>query len=163
MAIVCGTRAQTARCLAMRYHSVEPEVAGGLGPRTVMDRRSHPPIVKRLHYVMDGWLGDELLESFPVFVVTESLRDNLNRSGLTGVLTEDVEVTLSDEFQELYPNRTVPSFVWLKITGCPGVHDFGIAEDHRLVVSHRALELMNLKHAVVASFPSTSPTKAAKQ
>ena len=53
----------------MQYVYIEPEVAGGLGDHTVMDRSVHPPIVSKLHYQMEGWLGDALLESFPVFIV----------------------------------------------------------------------------------------------
>jgi hypothetical protein len=45
----------------MKYFYVEPEVAGGLGERTVMDRSTHPPVVKRLHYQLEGWLGDAIL------------------------------------------------------------------------------------------------------
>ena len=46
----------------MNYHIVEPEVAGGVGPHTVMDRRAHPPVVTKLHYEFEVWLGDELLK-----------------------------------------------------------------------------------------------------
>ena len=34
----------------MKYFYIQPEVAGGLGKNTVMDRSVHPPIVSRLHY-----------------------------------------------------------------------------------------------------------------
>jgi hypothetical protein len=33
----------------MKYHSIEPEVAGGLGANTIMDRTVHPPVVTKLH------------------------------------------------------------------------------------------------------------------
>lgn len=147
----------------MEYYFVEPEVAGGIGSHTVMDRGSHPSIVKRLHYVMDGWFGDELLEGFPVFVMTKRLYTVLSRAELTGAHADFAEVTLSEEFHDLFPNRTVPPFAWLKITGRPGVDDFGIAADHRLVVSSRALDLLNLKHAVIAAFPSATSPKADRQ
>jgi hypothetical protein len=31
----------------------------------------HPPIVSRLHLVFDTWEGDDLVERFPTFLVTE--------------------------------------------------------------------------------------------
>jgi hypothetical protein len=136
----------------MRYYTLEPEVAGGIGPRTVMDRSTHPPIVTTLHYVMDGWLGDELLEGFPVFIVTQRLGVAIKHAGLTGVRTEEVQLTVSDEFQELYPKRPIPPFFWLKITGKPGVHDFGMSKNHRLVISDRALQLMRLRHCGITDF-----------
>lgn len=45
----------------MKYFYIEPEVAGGLGRNTVMNRAVHPPVVSKLHYHFDGWLGDVLL------------------------------------------------------------------------------------------------------
>jgi hypothetical protein len=40
----------------------------------------------------------------------------------------------------LHPSRELPSFRWLKIVGEPGVDDFGISADHRLVVSERVTQ-----------------------
>ena len=55
----------------MRYFILEPEIAGGWGERTVADTGIFPPTVTALHYRFDGWRGDELLESFPCFIVTD--------------------------------------------------------------------------------------------
>jgi len=133
----------------MRYYLLEPEVAGGLGRNTVLDRTSHPPVVTRLHYEFDGWLGDELLESFPCFIVTQRLRVKIEELGFTGVRFSPVEVTLSTQFKTLYPDREVPQFVWLKVDGEPCKDDLGLATDHRLIVSERTLVAMNLKQCVV--------------
>jgi len=51
----------------------DPEVAGRLGEKTVLIATSHPPITERLNYEFDGWLGDDLLEPFLCYIVTESL------------------------------------------------------------------------------------------
>jgi hypothetical protein len=50
-----------------------PEVAAELGGNTVMDAFAHPPKVSRLHLRFMGWLGDDLLETFPCFLVTSRL------------------------------------------------------------------------------------------
>jgi hypothetical protein len=126
----------------MKYFYVEPEVAGALGKDTVMDRSVHPPVVSKLHYHFDGWLGDVLLESFPSFIVTEYAKPELESAGLTGAQFDDVEVTTSDQFKEIYPGRQLPKFVWLRVVGKPGQEDFGSAPDGRLVVSERALEVL---------------------
>ncbi len=99
---------------------IQPEVAGGLGENTVMDRRVHPPIVSKLHYEFDGWGGDALLTSFPYFIVTEDAKKKLQSVGLTGMRFDKVEVTTSELFQELFPDRQLPHFVWLKVDGKPG-------------------------------------------
>jgi len=125
----------------MKYFCIEPEVAGGLGKTTVMDSAVHPPVVSKLHYHFDGWLGDVLLESFPSFIVTEGAKQQLQAIGATGVRFDDVEVTTSDQFRQLYPNRQLPKFVWLRVEGQPGRDDFGVGPDGRLVASERALEM----------------------
>jgi hypothetical protein len=126
----------------MKYYSIEAEVAGGLGPRTKLDRSAHPPIVTRLHYEFSGWLGDEIVDSFPAYVVTKSLATRIMEASLSGLAFADVEVTTSPEFCEMYPNRQLPEFLWLKPNGVAGADDFGIGRDHRLVVSANALAVL---------------------
>lgn len=136
----------------MKYYYVEPEVAGELGDRTIMDRSVHPPIVNRLHYQFKGWLGDALLESFPAFIVTEEAKQGLVDMGALGANFDEMEVTTSAQFEELYPNRELPAFVWLKPEGKPGQDDIGTVADGRLVVSRRALDMLSclgISHALV--------------
>ncbi len=138
------------------YHVVEPEVAGGWGKNTVFTRTpGKPTVVHKLHYQFDGWLGDELLESTPCYIVTERLAHEIERAQLTGVRFDEVEVTTSDQFKELYPNRQLPKFVWLQVEGKPGQDDFGIAPGLRFVVSERALEL--LKRVGISHAASVTP------
>ncbi|MBY8259298.1 hypothetical protein KW530_21605 [Vibrio fluvialis] len=124
------------------YFYIEPEVSGGFGDNSVMDTTVHPPKVYKLHYQFDGWLGDELLESFPCFIISEALAQELEREHLSGFTLEDVEVTKSEQFEELYPRKALPKFFWLQVTGSAAQDDLGIAEDHRLVVSESALNTL---------------------
>lgn len=140
----------------MKFFYIEPEVAGGFGKNTVLDASFHPPKVDKLHYQFDGWLGDAILESFPCFIVTETAAKALVDAKATGVQYEEVEVSVSVEFQELCPESTLPRFLWLKINGIAGTHDFGIAGDLRLVISERALSIIRLfgvENSVIDSFP----------
>ncbi len=139
----------------MKYYRVEPEVAGGFGERTIIDRSSGKMVVRKLHYEFDGWLGDVLLESCPCFIVTETAKKTLQSAGLTGVRFDKVEVTASELFEQLYPNRRLPKFVWLQIIGKPGQDDFGMAKGLMLVVSERALEVLKglgISNALVTPF-----------
>jgi hypothetical protein len=126
----------------MKYYVVEPEVAGGMGPATVLDRSRHPPMVKKLHYEFEGWLGDELLTAFPAYIVTRRVQEALELLPLTGAEFDDVETSRSSTFEELYPGRQLPAFQWLRIVGQPGVDDFGMSRDHLLVVSERVLDCL---------------------
>jgi len=103
----------------MRYFYLDPEVAGGLGRHTVMDVSVHPPIVTKLNYEFEGWLGDVILESFPCFIVTTEAKQALTRLSATGVAFDKVEVTTSHMFRELQPDLKLPPFVWLKASGHP--------------------------------------------
>ena len=126
----------------MTYHVVEPEVAGGFGGRTVLDASVHPPRVSRLHYELEGWLGGEILTTFPVYVVTARVRAALEAMGAAGVEFAPVEVSRSPTFDQLYPGRPLPEFFWMKVHGRPAVDDFGMSDDHRLVVSQRAFDTL---------------------
>jgi hypothetical protein len=124
----------------MRFFSFEPEVAGGIGPNTDLDRSVWPPTIHKLHYVFDGWLGDAILESFPCFIVTQDAAEALIRANVRGFQLDEVKISVSDQFRDLYPSRELPHFRWLKIVGEAGVDDFGIGADHRLVISERAMD-----------------------
>ena len=96
---------------------VSPEVAGELGNDVELDSSVHPPKVYRFHQRFEGWLGDELLEAFPCFLVSSDLAKAIEEEGLVGFSLGDVEVSASPEFHALYPGRDLPEFRWLKITG----------------------------------------------
>jgi hypothetical protein len=126
----------------MKYFYIEPEVAGNWGENTVVNQSVSPPIVTNLHYHFDGWLGDVLLETFPCFIVTALAKQRIEAAGLTGATFAPVEPTTSELFQELYPNRQLPEFAWLKVDGVAGADDFGPVPNARLVVSEGALALL---------------------
>ena len=139
----------------MAFYYVEPEVAGGLGQDSVVDSTVHPPTVIKLHYRIINWLGDALLESFPALIITREAADALNEAGMSGFECSEVEVTMSDSFKEIYPERVLPEFLWLSVTGKAGRNDLGIADDSRLVASERALGLLKtfgLDNAIVEAY-----------
>ncbi len=63
----------------MRYFYIEPEVSGELGEGTLMDTTVHPPKVEKLNYEFSSWLGDDLIESFPCYIVSERLAERLKK------------------------------------------------------------------------------------
>ncbi len=123
-----------------KFYILEPEVAGGLGHKTEIGTSVHPPHVKKLHFEFNGWLGDDLLESFPCYIVTERLRALIDCAVYSGYEFSDVLISTSEQFKELYPERKLLTFYWLKVTGQPGVDDFGISSNHALIVSSQVLE-----------------------
>lgn len=100
-----------------KLFSLEPEVAGGWGPSTVVANRRQleegsetVPEVAFLEYRFDGWLGDGLLTSWPCFVVTEELAEALVRADMSGFRFESMAVTTSDVWEQFAPTPELPRF-----------------------------------------------------
>ena len=125
----------------MDYYTIEPEVAGELGEGTIMDASVHPPLVSAVHYVITDWLGDDIIESFPCYLVTPRLATALEPSGLTGFRLDAARVTLSEQAADLGTTQA-PEFRWLIITGRPADDDFGILANGQAVVSEAALQAL---------------------
>jgi len=145
----------------LRLFELEPEVAGGFGENTVVSNldnvraKRERPIVTHLHYEFSGWLGDEILETTPCFIVTEGLADSIQRSELKGYNFADVETSVTEEFEELYPGTILPKFKRIIPQGTVEVNgntsldwsgdDFCLSQKSVLVVSEKALDVIK-KH-----------------
>lgn len=86
-------------------------------------------------------MGDDIVESFPTFIVTSALADAIASAGLSGVEFDDVIVTMNPQFEELFPEvaSSLPAWRWLRPVGAPLVSDFWQDETARLVLSDDAL------------------------
>jgi hypothetical protein len=111
--------------------------------------------IHKLHYEFDFWSEDVLLSSSPSWIVTVPAKNAIQSSGLTGAHFDNVEVSRSDLFDQLHPGKALPEFVWFKVTGRAGHDDFGTIHETRLVVSERALALLQrlgIPNAKVSDF-----------
>jgi len=136
--------------LGNRVHIVKPEVAGGFGPNTVLDPSMHPPRVHRLHYIFEGWLGDDLVESFPCFLATERLAEAVDAAGLTGVTWASVQVEKSEQMELFYPDIILPAWRWMRL-GATQRDDLWADASAALHVSDRALQVLRQFHIENAS------------
>jgi len=138
------------------FHILEPEVAGDLGPASVVEHSTRHPTVLLLEYEFNVWLGDDLLATHPCFIVTDRLRQALERFPGTGYSFGDVIVSTTDELRDRHPTLKLPKFHWLKVHGKAGRDDAGLTEDCSLVVSDRLLQVLrefNIDHCVVRKKP----------
>jgi len=139
----------------MKFYKIEPEVPGGFGNNAIINYRDHPPRVKKLHIEFDGWLEDDILESFPCYIITERLKKELEKTSISGCEFDEVEISKSNEFKNLFPKTRLPKFVWLKVNGKPGKDDLGLLYPARLVVSGRVLNVLrsfNLNHCDIEEY-----------
>jgi hypothetical protein len=129
---------------------IEPEVSGQLGERTIIDTSTHPPVLKYLHFIFFGWLGDDLIECFPVFLITEKLKSELGKTKLTGYQIGDCVIELSEEFKLLQPGATVPTFYWFQITG-RDQDDFTILKNKMKIsdYAYSVLSQFSIENAIV--------------
>ena len=125
-----------------RFWSLEPEVAGELGDGSMLDTSVHPPRVLYLQYSFSGWLGDDLLEGFPCYIATDALAGAIRSERFTGVQLMPVDVVASDGFREMYPGRKLPGFTRIEVRGEAGVDDFGLSDEHVLVVSDAVFRVL---------------------
>ena len=146
----------------MKFWEIEPEVSGHLGSGSILDSSSHPPIVSRLHFVFDGWMGDDLVTSFPCFLISARLAESLRKKNFTGYEIDEAEVSTSEEYVEMasidpaLPD--LPVFLWLRVTGLVGRDDFGLSRTHDLVVSDGVIDSMRpfIRCADVSPFEGDS-------
>lgn len=142
----------------MKYIKIEPEVIVGMGEDTNIDTSASPPVVTKLHINLEDWLGDDLMENYPVFIITERLKSDLETTAFSGYSIEDLKLTFDEYFENNYQlEKKVPKFYWMIISGIKGKDDFYIDESQILNVSSEALSFLkkfNLKYAVFEDDPT---------
>ncbi len=142
----------------MNYYIMEPEVAGEIGYNTIY-QNSERTQISHLHFIFDGWLGDEILETTPCFLVSERLKGEIIKNGLSGYIFQEVEISYSDEFLELYPNIEMPNFFRLIPTNIlyvednkyriqSDMRDFMISPKSYMVISEKVKNIITLCNAV---------------
>jgi len=145
----------------MIFYKVRPEVPAAIGKNSVIERQPGVPMkIRKLHLVFEGWLGGDIMETSPVFYVTERLKNELSESTFSGItefsLIEDV--TKSDKFLELYPDKDLPKLFSIKITGVPYKDDFSIDKGY-LVISKRVKQFLtgfNLSDSEIEEVPGVA-------
>jgi len=107
-------------------------------------------------YRLDWWLGDDLIEAHPDLLVTDALRQSLERlPSPSGFSLEPARVEESEFFREKSGGRHLPTFWRLQVTGTPGVNDMAVTPDRVLVVSGRTLAVLlghGLEQAEISQF-----------
>jgi len=67
------------------FRIIEPVVPGGLEIEPELDNSIPPPLISKCHIEFEGWLGNDILEIFPCFLISETLKIKINNAMLTGI------------------------------------------------------------------------------
>ncbi len=157
----------------MRLFLIEPEVAGEIGENTIYENyndiidKGALPMISHLHFIFKGWLGDDILEVTPCFLVSERLKETIQKEQLVGCEFRNIEVSLSDDFIEMYPNKKIPNFFQLlplgticldegTYTNCDNM-DFSISEKSYLILSEKAKDIIELYYSKNADISEIYP------
>lgn len=133
----------------MKYYALGAEAAGDFGVNTVRGPVSdRPPKVSYFHFQFERYPHDDLLEALATYICTTRLAEALRANKLTGFDIGDVEISFDEQFHiwaELHKGEQIPEYVWLKVTGRPGIDDFGMVQGpckFPLVISDKAMRVL---------------------
>lgn len=124
-----------------KYFEVDPEVPGYPSEKSETAGDGYPLHYKSLHFVFQGWMGDQIVTSWPIYLVTSSLAEAFKAENLSGFEIDSVKVEKDPRFVESEPDIILPPFVWFKVNGVCGESDFFLDEG-ALVISEDALRIV---------------------
>lgn len=157
----------------MKFYIVHPEVPGEFGEHTIEigEKADRPPKISKLHYEFNCWPQDDFLTYLCLFIGSDRFRQALELLSppISGVEFDTVEVSGSPEFEIVWrndrPGEDFGIWHWFKITGTPGIDDFGYRWRLGLVISERvlqALQKLNMKYCDVTEFDPERQTAESK-
>ena len=121
--------------------ALEPHVAGQLGAGTALDATVHPPVVRSVEYVLDAPTSQDILESFPVYLVSNDIAAQLARASLRGFVLRDARITVSREYLDEFGNAQHKDYQWLYPTPDLAA-DCWIDDQLRLCVSGAMMDVL---------------------
>jgi hypothetical protein len=145
--------------IMINYLTVQPEVIVGLGDNTEFREKSPPfKTVINLHIDLEDWLGDDLMECHPCYIVTEKLKKLLDANSFKGFNISEMEVTKAEYFDDNYhQNKPLPKFYWLQINGGKNTADVYIDDSKNLNVADTFLSF--LKSNVTLNYLEVEPER----
>lgn len=149
----------------MKFYNLKCEVPGGLGVRTVFDKSVIPWEIEKLHLIIEGWLGGNILTVSSSIIVTKELSDTLkyNYSGIKKY--KEFELELSENFKILQPKLSLPQFERMIIGNNLFNDDFALGYYNnlynQLIISEKAkliLDKFDLGNHSIELIETSSPT-----
>ncbi len=121
---------------------LDPHVAGELGEGTVVDASASPPRVDFVDYVLDAPDPDDLIQAFPVILVSESVAERMLNAHLRGFEFGDATIRGGDNYQALGGQASPQPFKRLHVNGRGHLDDCWLTGDYRLCVSDNMMDVL---------------------
>ena len=132
------------------YQKIQPEVIVGMGEKTkFLDQKPAIKTVLHLHIQLEDWLGDDIMECHPCYLVTEKLKEGIERTSFSGFEFSELEMTKDEYFHDNYQlNAPLPKFYWLKIIGVINIDDLVVDLDSSLCISDEFLSFLQKNYTL---------------
>jgi hypothetical protein len=125
------------------YYIIQPEVIVGIGDNTSGADINDQFGITHLHIKLEDWLGDDLVEVFPCYLITETLKKKLEANMFSGYEFGEVEITKDEYFHNNYQlKKPLPQFYWLIIKGKKNADDIFLDTKFKLNVSPDFLKFL---------------------
>ena len=95
-----------------------------------------------MQYVLDYPTTEDLLESFPAYIVSEALAERMTAARLRGFALDDAEVRPGENYVALYGNVPHKRYRWLRVTSS-SPSDCWLDSEYRLCVSDRMYDVIS--------------------
>lgn len=131
------------QCVNGLFYKISIQSPSQLGKYTTYDKSSVPWKPTKLHVVFDVWSDDDLLKTSPYYFVTNRLFQSIVNKNFSGIeVGLELETEASLTFKGLYPNKIIPEFYLLNITGIAYVDDFGLEKPNKLIISEKVFSFL---------------------
>jgi hypothetical protein len=126
------------------YKVVQPEVIVGIGNDTEFAETVAPfKTVNGLHIDLEDWLGDDLMECHPCYIITEDLKNGLKKTAFSGYTISELKLTKSEYFADNYSvKKKLPVFYWFKINGKVNIDDVYLGDGRSLFLSEKFIKYL---------------------
>ena len=121
--------------------ALDPQVAGELGENTVIDTSSHPPVVSHVDFVLDYPETDDLIQAFPVLLVSAEMADRLTAADVAGVALSGASVRPSEDCLAVYGAAGTGSYRRLEPVGTER-DDCWLSNEFLICVSDRMMRIL---------------------
>ena len=121
---------------------LQPLVGGELGQDVEFDNSTHPPGIDRVQYVLDYPTSEDLMESFPAYIVSEALAERLVAAGLRGFTLAEAEVLPGENYLALYGDVPHKTYRWLQVAPRTPDADVWLDDAPQLCVSDRMMAVL---------------------
>jgi hypothetical protein len=110
-----------------QFFQLDPEVPGNEGPGTIVANMpqlqaglAFVPEIKHLEFQFDAWLGNDIVQTSPCYLVSDVLAEAMKQSELLGYRLQAITVSTTDvldRWQSEMVERPIPPFVRILMDG----------------------------------------------